>query len=436
MKATLFNRIIIVFLLVCVTLSIGCLAIRLRNNSLRDKAYKSDYFTVNQIKYGLLSGDNWSVQVNRIISLQVDSFNFSTENKKVLKEQISTVLNRLFNEVDVVMHKKRNSTKERIKFKVLNALVDVETFKAEIPRFSNAIIDEIEKSKNKEQIKEILKDKVTGILNATDQDVTGEQQLVLDRYSPNCIDDFNIYIAKKTLEIREEQKTLGYTLIGLLIFTLLLLILVIRMKALFAVTFLFCVLISFISLFIGVSLPMIEIDARIATLDLKLLSSHIIFKDQVIFFQTKSIFDVVEILVTKGKGDSIFVGVLIFIFSVLFPVLKLISASIYLFIKKSNGFINYMAFKSGKWSMADVMVVAIFMSYVGFQGILNNQLEDINMSNDLANLITTNRSNLQTGFIIFVSFVLFNLVLAEILKFITREKRLETSALQAPEHKK
>ncbi len=82
-----------------------------------------------------------------------------------------------------------------------------------------------------------------------------------------------------------------------------------------------------------------------------------------------------------------------------------------------------MAFKSGKWSMADVMVVAIFMSYVGFQGILNNQLEDINMRNDMANLITTNQSNLQTGFIIFVSFVLFNLVLAEILKIITKNRR-------------
>lgn len=431
MKATLFSRITIILLLICITLSIAFIALRLHNNSLRDKAYKTDYFKVNQIKYGLLSGDNWSLQVNRIIALQVDSFNFSTENKKVLKEQISAVLNRLFTEVDVVLHKKRESAKERLKFKVLNALVDVETFKAEIPRFSNAIIDEIENSKNKEQIKEILKDKVTGILNAANQDVSGEQQTILDRYPPNCIDDFNRHIAEKTSEIQEEQKRLGYLFIGLLAFTLLLWAVVIWAKVLFSATFLFSVLISLMALFIGVNLPMIEIDARIATLDLKLLSSHIIFKDQVIFFQTKSILDVVEILVTKGKGDSVFVGILIFTFSVLFPVMKLICAIVYLFIKKSNGFINYMAFKSGKWSMADVMVVAIFMSYVGFQGILNNQLEDINMSNDLANLVTTNRSNLQTGFIIFVSFVLFNLVLAEILKLITKHKRAEEGGIKA-----
>lgn len=182
------------------------------------------------------------------------------------------------------------------------------------------------------------------------------------------------------------------------------------------------VVISCITLYIGISLPMIEIDARIATLDLKMLSSHILFKDQVIFFQTKSILDVVHILISNGKADTIFVGCLIFLFSVLFPVMKLISASIYLFIKeKSNKFIKYMAFKSGKWSMADVMVVAIFMAYVGFQGILNNQLQDINMQNETLNLISTNRSNLQTGFLIFVSFVIFNLILAEFLKKVTQK---------------
>jgi hypothetical protein len=75
--------------------------------------------------------------------------------------------------------------------------------------------------------------------------------------------------------------------------------------------------------------------------------------------------------------------------------------------------------------MADVMVIAIFMAYVGFQRILDDQLEDITVHNDTLNLITTNKTNLQTGFIIFVSFALFNLFLAEILKYITRleEKR-------------
>jgi len=78
-----------------------------------------------------------------------------------------------------------------------------------------------------------------------------------------------------------------------------------------------------------------------------------------------------------------------------------------------------MAFKSGKWSMADVMVVAIFMAYVGFQGILNDQLKNVNITEEKVNLLSTNKSNLQIGFIIFVAFCLFNLFLSSILKRIT-----------------
>lgn len=424
MKGTLFSRIIVVFVLVCITLSSIYISKRLYDNSEEDKALKADYFVINQIKYGLLSGSNWSFQMNRIIEQQVDSFRFSTENKKVLKEQISSVLNRLFDEVDGVLHKKRSGG-EKIKFKVLNALVDVQAFKTEIPRFSEAIIDEMDKSKNKDQLKEILKEKVTTILSATDQDVIGERQYILDKYGPkNCVEDVNALITERTDAMRAEQKRLGYILVGLMALTLLLWLFIIKVRVLYTTSFLFSVVISFITLFIGVNLPMIEIDARISTLDLKLLSSHIIFKDQVIFFQTKSIFDVVRILVTQGKGDSILVGGLIFLFSVLFPVAKLICASIYISARRrSNAFIYYMAFKSGKWSMADVMVVAIFMAFVGFRGILNNQLDDMNMNNDMANLVSTNKTNLQTGFIVFVSFVLFNMGLAEVLKFITKNKR-------------
>jgi len=415
------TRLAIISLLTTFAACCVYISLRLHNNSIRDKALKTDYFLVNQVKYGMLSGNNWSYQVNKIIEQQVDSFSIEGENKKILTGQINLILNRLFDEVDGVLHKKRDNLKDRIKYKVLNTFVDIDEFKKEIPKFSNAIIDEIDKSKNKEQLKGILKEKITGILDAANQDTLGEQQQILNKYKPRNMQVFNAYIASETSAIRHEQQQLGYILIGFLCCTLLLWFLIIRAGVLINFSFLFSVIISMITLFIGVSLPMIEIDARISTLDLKLLHSHIIFNDQVIFFQTKSILDVIHILITDGKGDTVFVGFLILLFSVLFPVTKLISAIIYLFKKdKRNRFINYMAFKSGKWSMADVMVVAIFMAYVGFKGILDNQLDDINMQNETINMISTNKTGLQTGFLIFVAFVLYNLGLAEILKRITK----------------
>jgi len=422
MTKIVFQKILIRLLLFCVAGSCAYISLKLHNNSIKDKSLKKDYFIVNQIKYGMLSGDNWSLQVNKIIEQQVDSFSFDRKNKKLLTAQINSILERLFDEVDVVLHKKQYKLKDKVKFKIINAFVDINKFKKEIPKFSQAIIDEMDKLKNKNQLKEVIKDKITGLLITTHQDIVGEQQDILDLHSEKNIQGFNEHIAFETNKIMLEQKTYAHTLIGLLAFTLIFWLLMIRLQVLYVFSFLFSVIISCIALFIGVSLPMLEIDARIATFDLSLLSSHIIFKDQVIFFQTKSILDVVHILVTDGKGDTVFVGCLILLFSVVFPIAKLFSAVIYLFKReRSSRFVKYMAFESGKWSMADVMVVAIFMAYIGFQGILNNQLEDINKTGETINVITTNKSGLQTGFLIFVAFVLYNLLLSEVLKRITRD---------------
>ncbi len=417
------QRTILITVFSALTLVSVYLGLKLHKNSVADKKIKFDYFTVNQIKYGLLSGNNWSYQVNNIIAQKIDSFSFDENNKAVLATQINALLERMLNEANTVLHKERKSLKDKLKYNLINAFIDVEDFKPEIPRFSHAIIDEISKSKNKDKMKEMLKSKISGILDVTNQDTTGEKMSVMRLYGQTDIRAFNALIEIQTDRIREEQKQLGYMLVGVLAAVLLLWLWVFRIRKYYGMTFLFSVLISFSALFTGISLPMIEIDARISELNLELLGSHIVFYDQVIFYQAKSIIDVVRILITNGKADTIFVGVLIFIFSVLFPVLKLISTTIYLFkTKKANAFIRYMSFNSGKWSMADVMVIAIFMAYVGFKGILDNQLADITVATDTVNVLTTNRTNLQTGYIVFVAFCLYNLILASILKKITSQK--------------
>jgi hypothetical protein len=160
-------------------------------------------------------------------------------------------------------------------------------------------------------------------------------------------------------------------------------------------------------------------------MDFHLLGQEVTFKNQVLFFQSKSIVDVVEILINTGKLDSEIVGVLILIFSILFPVMKLVSTGIYMLDQKKwakNKFIYYFAFKSGKWSMADVMVVAILMTFIGFNGIVNSTLSDLNLDNGTISSITTNNTSIQPGYIIFIGFVLYGFTLSAILKKITKEK--------------
>ncbi len=161
---------------------------------------------------------------------------------------------------------------------------------------------------------------------------------------------------------------------------------------------------------------MIELDARIKTLSVTLAGTDISFNNQVLFFQSKSI--LVKIMMDTGKWDMIIVGSLIFCFSVLFPFAKLSSTLLYLLGKRDwmkGKVVHYFAFKSGKWSMADVTVVAIMMTYIGFNGVLDSQLTGLNIHNEYVSSVTTNNTSLQPGYIVFVSYVVFSLILSQIL---------------------
>ena len=137
---------------------------------------------------------------------------------------------------------------------------------------------------------------------------------------------------------------------------------------------------------------------------------------------------VVQILLDTGKFDSMLVGSLILAFSVILPFSKLSCNALFLLVKKvrKNVVIHWLAYKSGKWSMADVMVVAIFMSYVGFSGIMDDQLSSLNRDTEAVTSITTNLTSLRPGFYLFMAFVLFSLVLSSLLKeVLKREEKLE-----------
>jgi len=168
----------------------------------------------------------------------------------------------------------------------------------------------------------------------------------------------------------------------------------------------------------GITTPMIDLEARIDMLQFQLIGEMVVFRDNIIFFQSKSITDIVEILIRDGSFEMIFVGILIFTFSIIFPISKLTSSYLWsLHIRNLNGnrLIRFFVMKSGKWSMADVMVVAIFMAYIGFNGIVGSQLDMLKKSSDTVEIFTTNGTMLLGGFYLFLSFCVSSLVLSEIL---------------------
>ena len=82
-----------------------------------------------------------------------------------------------------------------------------------------------------------------------------------------------------------------------------------------------------------------------------------------------------------------------------------------------------MIYKSGKWSMADVFVVAVFMSYIGFSGIISDQLSQLEKIKGQLNIFTTNHSELQQGFFFFAGFVLLSILISQTIKNLENNKK-------------
>ena len=74
--------------------------------------------------------------------------------------------------------------------------------------------------------------------------------------------------------------------------------------------------------------------------------------------------------------------------------------------------IKFFVLKSGKWSMADVMVVAIFMAYIGFNGIITSQFGKLKSAAHEVVILTTNGTSLQPGYYLFLTYTLLALFLS------------------------
>jgi hypothetical protein len=102
-------------------------------------------------------------------------------------------------------------------------------------------------------------------------------------------------------------------------------------------------------------------------------------------------------------------------FSVIFPTLKLIATYLYFYSRSfigNNAIVRFFALKSTKWSMADVMVVSIFMSYLGLDGVVDNELKRLVKESEPINVITMNGTELQVGFFLFLGFVATSFILS------------------------
>lgn len=386
---------------------------------------KRDYSELNSITHGIMSVNIWRDHLTKMVLNRIDEFEFTEAQEDTLVLQVENILTAGIDKGAALLDQKQKGIKAKLRKFAVKTIVPEDKIRALVPMFAQTIVSEIQKPENKEALKYVIKSKLQEYSDMTHDDsrvATLRIDTLYNKYQVKDLKGFNEKTSKSIIELEAQTYFYTYMLLGIIGIFLILWWLLRNQKTVHTPLFIISVLVSLVVLFSGITAPMIEIDARFQQVNFLLIGEQITFDDQVIFFQSKSILEVIEILFSTGKVDSFFVGILILVFSIIFPVAKLLSTQIYLGgnerIRK-NKILKFFAFKSGKWSMADVYVIAIFMAYIGFQGILDNQLSNLNMETDSLVSISTNKTSLQPGFIIFIGFVLFSLVLSTILKKIT-----------------
>jgi len=427
-KGSSFPKILLILGLGLLLLAEGFFGYRLHELSEKQEQLKTDYSAMNNISLGLFSLDQWHDKIEDIVNRQVKNLDITPAQKKQLQKEIEQVILALINKAEAMVTKpeKKSIRGKLVKFAVKN-FVDVDTFKKQAPILAREMIAKFDNPRAKKQLGVLAMAKLAEV-EETDQidSILTANALAINKvykkYNVSSIQQLNNKVKEELDKVTKQTYTYSTAMLICIVVVLSLWWILRKQKPLHSTLFIMSLLFAFILLGVGLTASMIEVDARIGSLDFVLLGEHITFRDQVLFFQSKSILDVVLVLLGGSGAESILVGVLILVFSILFPIMKLSSTGVHLLGRKSlaeNKFIKYFAFQSGKWSMADVIVIAILMAYIGLNGLLESQLSKLNVPASSLALISTHNTALQPGFIIFIAFVLFGLTLSTILKFIS-----------------
>ncbi len=419
------------------------LAVHLIAELNRVKALKSDLGEVNNVRYGLLDADQWVIRLSAVVENRINAFELTAENRPQVKRAVEQVLSTLLVEVERYLRRRNlqatggswvDQLKGVLQQGVQDLLIDFDDLRRKVPQYADLVVEELSKPEAKREIKAQL---VALLQNAADTTFAktdrSRLQTLLTAYGcadvAACDRELGTRIASARLPIL--QQLLGvFALVGLLFAVCLspgghrdtgrngagTLASPPRFDQfrLFLLTGATLILLAG-----GILTPMIEIEARIAQLSLQVLGEPVIFTNQVLYFQTKSVFDVVSLLMRTGAADMILVAVLLVVFSLIFPALKVLATYLYYYDYRGlrhAGPVRFFALKSGKWSMADVMVIAIFMAYIGFNGLAGSQLGSLRRANAALEVLTTNGTALAPGFFLFLGFVLASLLLSTMIE--------------------
>ena len=387
---------------------------------------KEDYSMVNNITFGLFSVDLWSEKLSAIVNKEIKDFKVTDEQKLEMREGVEKQLHGMINQIVTEFNKPQKSLGGKLKKFAFKQFVDPKELHAQVPSFAKTIINRINSPRATQKLKNIATDKFEELTDQTYDSTKTAINLVTkkmyDKYEVKDAISFNKKIENKLISIRKVTYNYAYLMLGCVAIAVFLWLFMRKQVRLQNSLYIMFLLMALALLIVGVTVSIIEVDARLSSLHFIMMGEKISFENQVLFFQSKSILGIAQVLFNQPKPDSITVGILIILFVIILPMLRMIARGIHLLCNppvSENKVTKYLAFESGKWDMADVMVVGILMTYMGLNGILESQLSGLNMKDEFLTTTSVNYTSLQPGYLVFVGYVAFAFLLSYILKKIT-----------------
>lgn len=401
-----------------------------------NQSYKADMAELNHIRYGLLNADQWVQKTTTILEKKIDEYELNEQNKAELRRTVERLIDQMIVQVDQIIREQNRANDEsffgwltgRLKQFTTDLLVDIQGFRNQVPQFTDILFEELNRPGSKTSIKQFLHNKITEFAQNTfnPTDMSGFQAVLETHQCESqtaCQTALAQDLSAQNRQIAQQAVT------ALSLFITAFIVILVRNRQPSRGQLIILGLCSVMLLLGGILTPMIEIEAKVSQLEFQLLGEPMLFEDQVLYFQSKSITDVVSILTATGQADMVLVGVLVSVFSIAFPIAKIL-ASLFYYCNirglRYNPLIRFFALKSSKWSMADVMVVALFMAYIGFSGLISSQLAHLEQASQHVKVLTTDGTSLQAGFFLFFGFCIASLVLSGLL-----EKVVEPTAYKS-----
>jgi hypothetical protein len=394
---------------------------------------RTELAEISHVRYGLLNAARWVEKIAPILDAKIDALDLKATAQANLRPVVENALYRLLDDVKVKAsaNDSPGSGLDGLlgQANALMATAILGTLRPHVPEYADVVLSEVGRPENKAALKKYVKGVLAdGARNTFGTVDTAWYSRILERYG--CGSDAGRCQQELGRRIRDEDVKIAYYDLAVLVSSAVAFLVliagtpVLRQPAV-VVLLLFCAVL----LVGGVSTPMIEVEAKITRLDMTFLGQPIGFSDQVLYFQSKSVVEVFQTLISQGRPDMWFVGVLVLMFSVIFPTLKIVTLGSCLHnpaLLERNRVVRFLGLESSKWSMADVMVLAIFMSFVAFNGLVASAMGGLK-GTGIQLAIPTDSSKILPGYHLFLGFCMASLLLSHKLESGMKIMRNEAS---------